>query len=440
MCGIFGAWNVPHAAQLVAIGLHGIQHRAIDYAGIVSTDGRYLYRQCGSGLSRQVFQNGVLKRLHGDHALGHIRYPTVDDDPDRDNMQPVVGNYRGVEFAIAHNGNLTNVDELKRECPTRKTSMDTEFIVRLLERAQAGSLEKDLVSALFRLKGSFALGILFPDALIAINDPHGNRPLVIGRREESFFVSSETCAFPNIGAEVYMHVEAGMIVRIDSRGVSKVSYASTTAKKCPFEAIYFAHPSSEVYDVPVMTFREQLGTELERECPAVGAHIVVPIPDSAEFHARGYASSGRSGVYAKAILRSHYVGRSFIAATQAQRDEEVAGKFAFTPSLIHGKKIVLIDDSIVRGTTLPKIIAVLRSLKAAEVHVRIACPPLKYLCQYGIYMRGKDGRLIAAEQSVESIRRRMNADTLSFLPIEALKRVWPDSDGSCFACMTGEYW
>lgn len=437
MCGIFGAFNVRQAAARVGVGLHAQQHRAIDFAGISSSDGRRLYTDYGVGVVRKAFDEKDFKRLHGDHALGHMRYPTVDDDPTRVNIQPITGFYKNAEFAIAHNGNLTNTHEFVHDC---KTSLDTEHVAQELQRVASGNPVEDLKHILPRFRGSYALGILFSDRLIAVSDPQQNRPLSIGRAGDSWFIASETLAFTPLEARFVCDVEAGTIISIDRDGMQVTRFAEPNLKRCPFELIYFAHPSSTVYGISVTEFRMRLGEALERHCPAESAEIVVPIPDSANFHAYGFAASGRSGRILPAIVRSHYVGRSFIAAVQSMRDEEVASKFGFTESLIRGKRIALIDDSIVRGTTIPKIIKVLRWLGAAEVHVRIACPVIRHLCEYGIYMHGRDGRLIANEKTIEDIRIFAGADSLQYLPIEVLHEVLGGKSGWCFACMDGAFW
>lgn len=441
MCGVFGVFNARKAAELTAMGLHAMQHRAIDYAGIASTDGTNLYRERGAGLARKVFDGTVLDRLHGKSALGHIRYPTVNDDPTRDNVQPVRGNWNGVPFAIAHNGNLTNGAELQGLLSDARlsTSLDTEHIVRLLELCRSPKVEDGLCAVLRRVEGSFALGILLPDRLIAVRDPAANRPLSVGRIDDSYFVSSETCAFPMVGAKHLLDVEPGTMVTIDAHGVHTMRYAMPKERKCRFEAIYFSHPSSTVFGERVSQFRLALGRELARCYPVPGgADIVTPIPDSAMFIAKGYAQ-GSGLEYLPVILRNHYAGRTFIAATQAQRDEEVAQKFIFSAEEIEGKRIVVVDDSIVRGTTMPKIVRMLRQLGAAAVHVRIGCPPIRYSCRYGINtpLRSK---LIAASLDAEEIRVKMGADSLEYLPLQVLQSLSAEPKSFCFACMTGEYW
>jgi amidophosphoribosyltransferase len=441
MCAIFGVWNAKKAAELCVIGLHGNQHRAIDYAGIVSSDGSNLYRECGPGLARQAFTKRMIDALHGQVALGHLRYPTVEDDETRDNIQPIVGNYGGVAIAIAHNGNLTNLDELREAIPGVKlaTSMDTELVLRLLQKVCTGNIERDLATVCAQVKGSYALGILLPDRLIAVRDKSGNRPLSVGGSNGGYFVSSETCAFGNVGATPLFDVLPGTMIVIDKDGIRTAELANPEEKKCRFEAIYFSHPSSKVFGEGVTTFRLKLGEALERHCPAPGASIVTPIPDSAVFIAQGFARSGRSGAYFPVIIRNHYVGRTFIAATQAMRDEDVSQKFNFTVEKIAGEKIVIVDDSIVRGTTLPKIVAHLRRYGAREVHVRIGCPPITYSCRYGINTPNRD-KLIASKKTPEEICEWVGADSLAYLPLDVLKILSPKPESFCYACMTGEYW
>ncbi len=441
MCGIFAAFNARKAAELTVIGLHGNQHRAIDYAGIVSSDGTHFYRERGPGLARQVFDSEMLNRLHGKDAVGHLRYPTVSDDATRDNVQPIVGRYNGDPIAIAHNGNLTNVNELKKLLPDGRlsTSMDSEYILRLLEINDTGSIEDDLRNVFAFLRGSFSLVILLPGRVIAIRDKSGNRPLSIGQAGESYFVSSEMCVFPNVGARFVSDVESGTMVSFDKNGMRIIRFDSAVEKKCRFEGIYFSHPSSTIFGESVGRFRMAIGRELATLFPVPDADIVTPIPDSSIFIAMGYGESGRSGTYYPVIVRNHYVGRTFIAATQAKRDAEVAQKFTFTASEINGKNIVVIDDSIVRGTTLPKIVQELRMLGAAAVHVRIGSPPIRYPCTYGINTPTRD-ELISARASPKEIRDQVGADSLEFLPLQVLESMSPHRKDFCFACMTGEYW
>ncbi len=441
MCGIFGVFNVPKAAELTVIGLHGNQHRAIDYAGVVSSDGTHLYRERGSGLARQVFTKDVLNRLHGKHALGHVRYPTVADDPTRDNVQPVLGSYRGMPFALVHNGNLTNHESLQsRFRLTCATSMDTEIIVRLCETFSGMRFEDALIETVRELRGSFSLGVLTPHRLYAIRDPRGNRPLSVGYLNGGHCISSETCVFPNLDVRAEDEVQPGTMLVIERGTIEVRHFQSAKQQKCRFEGIYFSHPSSRTFGEQVSRFRYNLGKVLEEVAPIPGgADIVTPVPDSATFIALGYGSSGRSGSFFPVITRNHYVGRTFIAATQAGRDTEVSQKFNFTPEEVEGKRVVVVDDSIVRGTTSAKLIHTLRSLGAKRVHVRVGSPPIMHPCRYGIDTK-TEGELISANMSTAEICKKIGADSLEFLPLEVLKKLSPDASSWCFACMNGEYW
>lgn len=442
MCGIFGVFNARKAAEWVVIGLHGNQHRAIDYAGVVSSDGSHLYRHAGAGLARQVFSDArVLDRLHGRHAIGHIRYPTVEDDPTRENFQPILGNYGGEPFALAHNGNLTNRSELEQLIGgTMATSMDTECIVRLLEKFHTGDLIEDLKRVFSHLRGSYALCILMRERLVAALDPSSNRPLALGRKDESWFISSETCGFGGAGAEFVRDIAPSEILSIEApEGPRSWPFADARWKKCRFEGNYFSHPSSRAFGEAVDEYRIRLGRALEERFPVPGADIVASVPDSSNFIAMGYAESGRSGAYRPVIIRSHYVGRTFIAASQAKRDAEVAQKFTFTAHAIEGRRVVVVDDSVVRGTTLPKIVGELRRYGAKEVHVRIGSPPILFPCRYGINTPRQE-ELVSANVTKTHICEAVGADSLEFLPLEAQKQLSPQPQTFCYACMDGQYW
>jgi amidophosphoribosyltransferase len=344
--------------------------------------------------------------------------------------------------AIAHNGNITNVAALKRSIPDAEftTSMDTEIILRLLERRMSGDFTTDLMDTIGMLKGSFSLGILTPDCLIAVRDRHGNRPLSIAKLNGGYCISSETCAFPGVGAKLICDVEPGTMVFIRRDGFDVKRFAEPCEKKCRFEGIYFSHPASRVFGEGVGRFRIAIGQALEQLFPVPEADLVVGVPDSATFIAIGYAASGRSGTLFPVITRSHYhVGRTFIAATQAQRNAEVARKFMFDEGEIAGKTIVVVDDSIVRLTTMPNIVTMLQQLGAKAIHVRIGSPPIIHPCVYGINTPTRK-ELAASSLDIEGMRATMGADSLEFLPLEALKTLSPDPDTFCFACMSGDYW
>lgn len=444
MCGIVGVWNARKAAELTVVGLHANQHRAIDYVGIVTTDGYNLFRERGPGLARQVFTDKMLNALHGKAAIGHIRYPTVDNDPKdvRDNIQPIMGVYRGSQFAVAHNGNITNGEEVAKHLQGVRlaTTMDSEWIVRLLEKYASGDVEADIITVAKLLKGSFSLLFLFRDRMIALVDPSGCRPLSWGKNgDEGIYVSSETCAFPNLNAVHVGDIEPGTMHVWAAGGHRVEHYARAHPKHCRFEGIYYSHPSSRVFDENISRFRVALGKALEELYPVPGADLVTPVPDSSNFIAMGYASSGRSGEYYPVITRNHYVGRSFIAAKHLNRSDIVAQKFNFTANEIVGKSIVVIDDSIVRSTTLPIIVEKLREMGAREVHVRIGCPPIKYPCKYGVDIRSRD-ELVAAKYTEEEIRELTGATTLKYMMLDRLRSLSQKPNSFCYACMDGKYW
>lgn len=446
MCGIFGIWDAPQngdsnmAAQVTRIGLHGNQNRAHDYAGIVSTDGLHLYRHASAGIAKDVFTPARLKFLRGMSALGHVRYPTVSDEPGRDNMQPIEGNWKGQPFALAHNGSLTNTQSLAKRFPHQATSMDSEYIVRLIEQSDAGNIESAIVEALEQLKGSFELGILLQDRLIAVRDPQGNHPLSVGRLGSGYVISSETTAFGMMRVTEHWEVAPGTMVIIDGGTVKTARYAKACEKKCSFEYVYVSMPSSEIAGTSVSEFRLALGRKLEELCPAQGADIVAGVPDSSSPIALGYGESGRSGRYRSALLRHHYAGRNFLIKNQEGRDDDIAMKHPPDVAAIRGKKIVLVEDSIVRGTTLRHLVGLLRDLNAKEIHLRIGCPPISHPCLYGINTRTRD-ELIINRLGVEKLCAFLQADSLEFLPIEAFQELIPGAPSTnCFACMNGEYW
>ncbi len=445
MCGLVGVIRGKKAAELAAIGLHHNQHRAVDAAGIVSSNGRYLFRERGNGIVRNVFDADMLDRLHGMSAIGHIRYATSGADGDAkkyDNVQPIVGHFHGTQIAIAHNGNLTNVPELERHVSPneRTTTTDTEFILRLIEREKSHDIIHAIKNVLRMLRGSYELLVLLPDRMIAVRDPHGNHPLSIGKSGTTYFVSSETCAFPSLDAQYVGEVEPGTMVTFPEHGEMTVTrYANPSLRQCVFELVYYGHPSSKIFGRNVGRFRVRLGRQLEEEFGVPSGEIVVGIPDSSNYIARGYGESGRSGEHYPAINRHHYVGRTFIAATQAMRDLEVSNKFTFSADDVAGKIVVLIDDSIVRGTTLINVIGVLRRMGAREVHVRIASPPFKHPCRLGINTKTYE-ELIANNKTLEEIRAHIDADSLQYLSLGAVKTVVEDHENFCFACMDGSKW
>jgi amidophosphoribosyltransferase len=446
MCAIVGVFGVRKAIELAVVGAHQLQHRARTYAGATSSDGHNIYRQAGKGLARTVFDQEKLNYLHGMHAVVHLRYPTVKGTTDRDNIQPVEGIYGGKKFALAHNGNITNVEELRKLLPQpfkMATVLDTEYIVRLIEHVQTGNFVEDLARVAGILKGSFSLVILLPECMIALRDKSGNRPLSIAKLKGGWAVSSENCAFPSMGATDTREVEPGTMCVLDFEGMQTIRFAEAQEKRCIFELLYNASVTSTVFGLGVHRFREEVGNKLEHlfGVPHSTDVVVASVPDSGNAYAMGFARSGRSGAWMPAaIIRNHYVGRTFNAATQGSRDEEVSRKFTFSEDEIRGKVVAVLDDSIVRGTTLPKIVSMLWQLGAKEIHVRIGTPPIAYLCRYGIYMDEDETELIAALHSPQELARLFGATSLEYLPLETLKELLPDPEHYCFACMDGEFW
>ena len=442
MCGIVGVFNAPKAAEQTAAALHHIQHRARDYAGMVTTDGTNMYREAGPGAVRHVFTKTRLDRLHGRHALGHIRYPTVADDILRDNIQPIIGD--GV--ALAHNGNLTNASALRAELSISSplaTSMDSECILRLFQLA-TGSVPERLNNVLSKVRGTYSLLMLFRDQLVAARDPSGNRPLVIGQKGSVWVVASETVALDAIDADFVRDVRPGEILVISPKGIESFEiqgYPETPRAHCVFEEIYFLHPASLGFDRPVVQFRLELGRALaqvfkKRFDPTPDIDLVVPVPDSSNLIGLGVSEVLGPQFFLPALLRSHDAGRTFIAADQILRDWLVRQKFSLIKSAVKGKSLAVVDDSIVRLTTLPPLVVMMRKAEVKAVHVLIACPPICHPCEYGINTPTYR-ELAAATMPVSEIQSRIGADTLTYLPMETLQTV--SGQNRCFACMTGEY-
>ena len=445
-CGVFAVYGHPEAANLAYLGLYALQHRGQESAGIASSDGRLTYLHRGMGHVADLFTPEVLGRLQGDHAIGHTRYSTAGDSQ-VNNAQPLSVECNKGRIAVAHNGNITNAAELRRDLEHEgsifQTSSDTEVILHLVARSREKTLTGALREALLQLQGAFSLVFLAGDRILIARDPNGFRPLAMGQLEVSGKVStvfaSETCAFDLIGAVYLGDVEPGEIVTVGSDGVTRERYVPVRDHAhCVFEHVYFARPDSIVFGRSVQESREMQGRMLARECPA-DADIVVPLPDSGVPAALGYASE--SGLpFKQALIRNHYVGRTFIEPSQAIRDFGVKLKLNPVRHLLEGKRVVLVDDSIVRGTTSRKIVRMVRSAGAREVHLRISCPPTKSPCFYGVDTPSVR-ELIAANYSIEEIRRFVEADSLGYLSMESLRKSVADERDHkyCYACYTGQY-
>lgn len=440
-CGVFGIFGAEEAAKLGYLGLYALQHRGQESAGIAATDGVQFQVERGMGLVQDVFMPDVIERLPGTSAIGHTRYSTA-GDTSLSNAQPLASDCNKGKLALAHNGNLTNALELRRSLEHKgsifQTTSDTEVIVHLVARSKVGSLGGAIADALRQVEGAYSLLILTRDEIFAIRDPRGFRPLALGRLRDAWVVASETCAFDLIGAEYVRDVAPGEMLRISKSGLESIHFTpQRTHQHCIFEHVYFARPDSLVFGRPVNATREKLGRLLARECPAT-ADVVVPVPDSGVPAAIGYAAE--SGVpFRMGLIRNHYIGRTFIEPEQAIRDFGVRLKLNPVRPLLEGKRVVLVDDSIVRGTTSRKIVRMVREADASQVHVRISCPPTISPCHYGIDTPTKI-ELIASRNSVEQICDFIGADSLGYLSLESLRAAVEDAEGSfCTSCYTGVY-
>lgn len=450
MCGVFGVYDSARAAEQTYVGLDGMQHRAKEFAGIVTFDGKNFYREAGAGIVQNVFaeaDNGDLPRLgklHGRNAIGHIRYSTREDDPKKDNTQPVLRD----DVAISHNGNITNDKFLRAQVSPRrlKTSLDTEVLIELFLKSKAKDPFGRVYEMVRQATGSYSLAMLYQDMMIAVRDPWSNRPLHLGQRGSSWYIASETVAFSKLDITPVREVLPGEILLFTKDGQKSMfigkdgpEAAPVIGKraKCIFEPLYYAHPESTVYGQYVVDFRIRAGQLLSQNHPADG-DVVLEVPDSAKFFAFGWGEKSSKAKYVPGILRSHYVGRTFIEGLQAIRVSKAALKFVGVSYFVKDKVIILIDDSIVRLTTMPVITKLLRRLGAKEIHCRIPTPKIKFPCHYGIDTPTRK-ELTATDRTTEEIRRDAGLDTLEFSTIDELKTLVPDPENYCFACMTGVY-
>jgi amidophosphoribosyltransferase len=440
-CGVFGIFGHEEAAKFTYLGLYTLQHRGQESAGIVSSDGADLHIHKGMGLVEEIFRAEVLAKLAGDAAIGHTRYSTA-GDTSLSNAQPIFIDCNKGKLAVAHNGNLTNAGDWRRKLEHRgsifQTTSDTEVIVHLLARSAARHLSGAIPDALNQVEGAYSLLLLTRDELYAIRDPRGFRPLCLGRLGRAWLAASETCAFDLLGAEYVREVEPGEMVRLSRSGLESLRFAPAKPHQyCIFEHVYFSRPDSLVFGRPVNQSREMLGRLLAREYP-VPADVVVPVPDSGVPAAIGYALE--SGVpFRMGLIRNHYIGRTFIEPEQSIRDFGVKLKLNPVRGLLEGKRVVLVDDSIVRGTTSRKIVRIVREAGATEVHMRISCPPTVSPCHYGIDTPTRE-ELIAAVKSVSEIREFIGADSLGYLSLASLRHAVGDTEGKfCTSCYTGNY-
>jgi amidophosphoribosyltransferase len=441
-CGLFGIFGHPEAAHITYLGLYAQQHRGQESAGIVSSDGERLRIEKGMGLVNDIFTDDRLALLLGDRAMGHVRYSTAGDTVAANAQPYLIECHRG-PIAVGHNGNLVNAAILRHELEAAgsifQSTSDTEVILHLYARSHRERLEDAIAASLSKVMGAFSLLFLTNDALVAARDPWGFRPLVLGRLNGAPVVCSETCALDLIDAEYVRDIEPGELVIADRDGVrSYHPFPPEPVSQCVFEHIYFARPDSQVFGRNVLSSRLLLGRQLAREAPA-DADIVVPVPDSGMGAALGFAQE--SGLpFEWGLIRNHYVGRTFIEPTQSIRSFGVKIKLNPVRSILEGRRVVLIDDSIVRGTTSRKIVGMVRAAGAREVHLRISSPPTTGPCHYGIDTPRRS-ELIASHQTVEEIRTYVAADSLAYMSHEGLLKAVSDPEGKrhCTACFSGRY-
>lgn len=440
-CGVFGIFGHPEAPALTRLGLYALQHRGQESAGIASADGDRLYLIRAMGLVSEAFEEGPMEELRGDTAIGHVRYSTAGDSRII-NAQPILIDCVHGEIALCHNGNLINAADLRASLVGQghifQTNSDTEVVLHLYARSQAPTPQDAIVESVAQVSGAFSLVVLTKDNLIAVRDPYGFRPLVVGMLGDATVVCSETCALDLIGARYVRDVEPGEVLVIGRAGAQSFRpFRPAKPSHCVFEHVYFARPDSLVFGLSVNEVRTNLGRLLARERP-VDADVVMPIPDSGMCAAVGYAEE--SGLPLRmGLIRNHYVGRTFIAPQQEIRGFRVRVKLNPVRSILKGKRVVLVDDSIVRGTTSRKIVGMIRAAGALEIHMRISCPPTVSPCYYGIDTPDRS-ELIGATKTVDEIRDFVKADTLAYLSLAGLREAVGTRSGDyCTSCYTGDY-
>ncbi len=443
-CGVFAVFGHPDATVLTYYGLYALQHRGQESAGIVATvgDGEPLQRHVGMGLVSQVFNDSILKSLKGTRAIGHTRYSTTGAS-ELKNAQPILVDCSRGQIAMAHNGNIVNAnilrDQLEANGSIFQTSVDSEVILHLLAKPRSEDRDSNLCKTMGQVRGAYSLVIMGEREIIGIRDPHGFRPLSIGKLDGAYILSSETCAFDLIHASFVRDVKPGEIVILDNQGIHSVQMDTPPNRQalCVFEYVYFARPDSNLEGRTVAQVRREFGRQLARECP-VEADVVVPVPDSGNYAAMGF--SDESGIPLEfAFVRNHYIGRTFLQPTQLIRDFNVRVKLNLIQKAVAGKRVVVVDDSIVRGTTARARMINLREAGAKEVHMRVSCPPHRHPCHYGIDFP-TSRELIANNHSMEEIKSYLGADSIGYLSLEGMIRsTGHPSTHFCTACFTGEY-
>jgi amidophosphoribosyltransferase len=440
-CGVFGIYGHEDAAKLTYFGLYALQHRGQESAGIVSSTGKEVHEYKQMGLVTDVFNEDILNGLTGHMAMGHVRYSTTGSSVLK-NAQPFVVHHAGKTLAIGHNGNLINAQRLRSELEQRgsifQTTMDSEIIVHLIARNICNGIEEALVRTMSEIKGAYSCVLMTENQLIAIRDPNGWRPLCLGKLKNAYVIASETCALDLIDAEYVRDIDPGEIVIIDGNGLKSIKPFPEGRKSCCiFEFIYFARPDSNIFGKNVYAVRKKLGKRLAEEYP-VTADFAMPLPDSGSYAAIGYCQA--SGIPMEmGVIRNHYVGRTFIQPSQSMRDFGVKVKLNPVRGLLKGKKVVIVEDSIIRGTTSRMRIKTLRKAGAEKIHMMVSCPPHRFPCFYGIDFSTK-GELIACEHTVDEIRNYIGADSLCYLSMQGmLEATGLPADRFCLACFNGRY-
>lgn len=442
MCGIVGISDHHQAAQLAFLSLYALQHRGEEACGIAVFDGKKIHIEKSKGLVADFFSEEVILRLKGQVAVGHTRYSTTGSSNNK-NIQPFLSTHKGRPIAIAHNGNLTNTKALHKQLEDEgsifQTSMDSEIIAHLLAKINNGDIVQRLTQTFCQLKGAFSVVILAEDVLIGARDSYGFRPLCLGRKDGAYILASETCALDLIGADFIREIQPGEMVVIKGKEIKTTFFNSHQRKEkaqCIFENIYFSRPDSHIFDDNVYLVRKRLGEQLAKEHP-VEADFVMSIPDSGNYAALGYAQTSKLPLEI-GMIRNHYVGRTFIQPVQFIRDFRVRIKLNPIRDVLKGKSVVVVEDSIVRGTTSRSRVEELRRAGVKKIHFRVSCPPIQFPCFYGIDFPSKK-ELIASSQSIEQVSRFIQADTLKYLSLEGMLKVMKQHGSFCHACFDGHY-
>jgi amidophosphoribosyltransferase len=440
-CGVFAVYGHEEAAKMAYFGLYALQHRGQESAGIVTSDGVNIFEHKSMGLVPEAFSEEVLNNLDGHIALGHVRYSTTGASLIA-NAQPFRVQYSGKSFAVAHNGNIVNALQIRSELENSgsifQTTMDSEVVLHLIAKSFKLGLEQAMVQTMTQIRGAYSMVVMTEDGIIAAKDPNGFRPLCIGRLNSGYVVASETCALDLVEAEYIREIDPGEIVVINGQGIKSISSGIESRKsQCIFELIYFARPDSEVFGQNVYLFRKRQGELLAKEFP-IDADLVMPFPDSGNYAAIGYAQASDIP-FEMGVIRNHYVGRTFIQPSQSMRDFGVKVKLNPVKEILRGQRVIIIEDSIIRGTTAQTRVHTLREIGAREIHMLVSCPPHRFPCHYGIDFSTR-GELIAARKSVQEICDFVGLDSLGFLNIDYLDQASHiRKEDLCFACFNGKY-